>query len=136
MQKTIPNAVLYDPADGEPLKATVKAPPVAVEPGERPATCDMTVAHAVRDFCKLVFLVVKKDAHTWNFHSDLKASDRILRACRIAITKSKDLVLDEADFCWITKRLEEHGASVYGAITATIREALDVEQPKAPEPKA
>jgi len=122
-QKTIRNDVLYDPADGEPLKATVKAPPVAVEPGERAATCPMTVAHAVRDFCKLVFLVVKKDSQ-WNYHSDLKASDRILRACRKAITKSQDLVLDEGDHEWITKKLEEHGALIYGATTTTIREAL------------
>ena len=133
MQKTIPNVILSDPADGEALRATVKAPPVTVEPGERPDMCEMTVAHAIRDFCKLVFLVVKKEVH-WNYHSDLKTSDRILRSCRKAITTRKDLVLDEADFDWVTKKLEEHGGAVFGANTAVVREAL-VEQPKAEQPK-
>lgn len=129
MQKIIPNVVLCDPGDDAPLRSTVKSPPVSVEPGERADTCEMTVAHALRDFCKIVF-IVKKDVH-WNYHSDLKTSDRILRACRIAITKGKDLVLDGADYDWITKKLEEHGASVFGSNTSVIREALD----KAQEPK-
>lgn len=134
-QKKILNVVLQDPADDALLKATVKAPPVHVEQGERAETCDMTIAHAVRDFCKLIFLV-KKDV-TWNYHSDLKTTDRVLRACRIAVAKTRDLELDQADFDWLTKKIEEYGANIFGSNTNAVREALvevKAEEPAKTEP--
>lgn len=123
MAKVITNVIVEDSCTGEPLTANAKSPGLG-------DAIPMTVALAARDFAKLVF-IARRDKE-WNW-SDLKAADRVLRAAR----KAKDtLTLDTSDWEWLTKKIEEHGAYVFGVNTAAVREALDlIEKEKGEEKK-
>lgn len=118
MSVEVINQPVLDPANDEPMRQNLRQAMI----GNADSVVDMTAAVAMLVFCKLVF-VVKKDG--WTYHGDLKASDRILRAAGKAHrVGAKHVALDQADHDWLTKKLEDNGALVFGCHTAAVRDAI------------
>mgnify|MGYP001606216755 CR=1 FL=1 len=129
--KIIANDPIIDSATDEKLNTPAKGYAQQLLPGLQIVNSGdlvpLTPALAARDFCKLVIGVAKNA--TWNYHSDLKTTDRIIRAARKAHRQPEGpdahFKIDDGDWDWLTKKIEEHGALVFGVNTAAVREALD-----------
>lgn len=132
-QKVITNSTIVSP-NGQEINSGKTGPK-----GPRPQDAEgaakwdedlvpLTAAFALRDFCMAIWGTKFAGAY-----ADSKACDRIIRACQKA---KKTLELDEADYEWATKKLEEHGPGVYGWRLAVIRDALDLVEGTQEAPKA
>ena len=127
-QKTITNSSLVT-ATGQPMRTGKFGPPAPDTPLDSLLACSLALA--VRDFCLVLW---GQKGFTGNY-ADTKTCDRIIEATNKAAT-AQTFSLDDADYDWLVKKLEEHGPAVFHEKCPRILEPLKNQVEKQEAPKA